>query len=158
MQENTKNIVETIAEDIRINWITWVSNSALDTCNFNKNLWLYKTWDKLCVWSNISYYLALKDLWGNYIMVDSSDILSKCWDIKNECILVKKQGSDITRLSNSRVRFTNFEFLVSDQNIPKVTIIYEMQPSIKKWIKYDTIKNSKLNFQTTITSRLIKIN
>jgi len=91
-------------------------------------------------------------------MVDSSDILSKCWDVKNECILVKKQGSDITRLSNSRIKFTNLEFLVSDQNISKLTIIYEIQPSIKKWVKYETIKNSKLNFQTTITSRLIKTN
>lgn len=158
MQENTKNVVETIAEDIRREWLSWVSSSALDTCNFNKNLWLYKTWDKLCIWWNISYYLALKDLGGNYIMVNSSDISAKCWDVKNECILVKKQGSDITRLSNSRIRFTNLEFLVSNENIPKVTIVYEVQPSIRKWVKYESIKNSKLNFQTTITSRLIKTN
>jgi len=158
MQENTKNIVETIAEDIRQNWIKWVSmDKATDTCNFNKNLWLYKTWDKLCVWAN-SYYLAKKVSW-NFIRVDSNNIASFCWDIKNECILVKDDWSDVTRLSNSRIRFKNLEFLVSGENfIPKVTIVFTIQPSIKKWVKVDSIKNTFLNFQTTITSRLIKTN
>jgi hypothetical protein len=157
MQENSKNIIETIAEDIRINGIDWVANWIIDSCNFNTNLGLYKTWNKLCTWIS-SYYLAIKDISGNYIMVDNADLQIKCWDINNECVLVKKQWSDITKLSNSRVRFTNLEFLVSDKYIPKVTIVYEMKPSIKKWVKYETIKNTKLNLQTTLSTRLIKTN
>jgi len=157
MQENTKNIIETIAEDIRKNGISWVSDTLWIWCSFPSTD-LYKSGDKLCVWTN-NYYLVIKNsVTWNYQRIDSSNIQTKCWDLKNECILVRKQWSDITRLSNSRVRFTNLEFLVSNDNIPKVTIIYEMQPSIKKWVKYETIKNSKLNFQTTITSRLIKTN
>jgi hypothetical protein len=157
MQENSKNIIETIAEDIRKNWLLWVSDWVLDTCNFNNNLWLYKTWNKLCTWIS-SYYLAIKDISWNYIMVDNVDMQTICGDINKECILVKKQWSDITRLSNSRIRFTNLEFLVSQDNISKLTIVYEIRPSIKKWVKYDTIKNTKLNLQTTISTRLIKMN
>ncbi len=157
MQENTKNIIETIAEDIRKNWISWVSmQKALDSCDFNYNNWLYKQWDKLCVW-DFSYYLAIK-IWWVYNRVDSSEMDVKCSDLKNECILVKDDGISITRLSNSRVKFKNLKFLVSDKYIPKVTIVYEMQPSIKKGVKAETIKNSKLNIQTTITSRIIKTN
>jgi len=157
MQENTKNILEFIAEDIRKNWISGVSmQKATDSCDFNYNLWLYKVWDKLCIWGN-SYYLAINEWWV-YNRVDSSEMDSKCSDLRNECILVKNDGSSITRLSNSRVKFKNLKFFVSDKYIPKVTIVYEMQPSIKQGIKLDTIKHSKLNIQTTLTSRIIKTN
>jgi len=157
MQENTKNIIETIAEDIRKNWISWVSKQkATDNCNFNKNFWLYKKGDKLCVWTD-SYYLAQKISWV-FIRVDSTEMETICWNINNECILVKDDGINITRLSNSRIRFKKIEFLVSNDFIPKVTIVYSIQPSIKKWVKVNTVKNTYLNFQTTITQKLIKSN
>ncbi len=155
MQENTKNIIETIAEDIRKNNISWVSmQKATDLCNFTINSWLYKEWDKLCIGWN-SYFLAIKNSLWNYVRVDSTEISSKCSDLKNECILVKDDWITITRLSNSRVRFTDLKFLVSNKFMPKVTIIYQMRPSIKKWIRVDTLKNSKLDFQTTISSSII---
>ncbi len=155
MQENTKNIVETIAEDVRKNWIDWVSKTIVwDSCSFSSTS-LYKVWDKLCTKTN-KYYLAIYD-GTNYNRVEYNDIKNKCLNnLKNKCVLVKSDWVNITPLSNSLVRFTDLKFYVSNTYIPKVTIIFELRPSIKKWVKINSIKNSVFKFETTISSRLIK--
>jgi len=146
MQENIKNIVETIWEDVRKNWIFGVSENIIDSCNFTSNVSsFYKKWDKLCTkWSN-DYYLAKNILW---IMkrVDSSE----CLNLEDNCRIVKNWEP----ISNSHVSIKDLKFFISDDFVPKVTINIVMQPSLKKWVRSKLIKENKMIFQTTISTRI----
>ena len=147
MQENLKNVSSQIAEDIRKNWIIWVSSSTLDVCDFNVWANKYKEWTKLCTkWLN-DYYLAKKDvLTWLYIRVDNTS----CSNIIDNCVIY-----NLTKwpLTNSFVSVKNLNFYLSKDHIPKLTMSIVMQPSTKKWIKEELIKESKLIFQTTVTER-----
>lgn len=145
MQENIKNIVETISEDVRKNWIEWVSKESLHTCNLTLDTdSLYKKWDKLCTNEN-DYFLAKENATDDYTRVG----VSSCSWIKDHCIIVKNTSP----LSNSHVSIKDLKFYVSNDVIPKVTILMTLQPSIKKWVKTNLIEESKLHFQTTISTR-----
>lgn len=149
MQENTKNFVEVISNDIRENGITWVnSDIVVSNCKLDTNV-KYLSWTKLCVGGN-SYYLAKKIAWVFNRVGNESD----CETPGDECYLVKNDGTSITQLNNSWVEFRKLNFYVTSKGTKKVHITFEMQPSIKKWVKTNLIKENKLNFETTISERL----
>lgn len=147
MQENVKNIVETIAEDVRKNGISWVnSDIIISDCKLWENK--FTSWTKLCVGNN-SYYIAKKvsGIWnrvGNY---------SECSG-NTQCFLVKNDWISTTQLSNSWVDFKDLSFSVSKDWMKKVMINFTLQPSVLKWVKPSLIKESKIVFQTTISERL----
>lgn len=151
MQENIKNIVEIISEDVRKNWVVWVAEWLVwDNCSFweTKN----KKWTKICTNSWNSYYIAKKDtmnIWKRVLNYEA-----ECKELWSECTLVKNDGTSITPLSNSWVEFRNMYFIVWNEALPKVTINFLLQPSFKKWIKKELIEENKLNIQTTISKRL----
>ena len=152
MQENIKNIVETIAEDVRVNNISWVNSQISWGCDLS--WWSYLTWSKLCIWGN-NYYLARfnNTTWVYNRIIDFSD----CDIWKESCVLVKKDvNGDINPLSNSWVEFRNINFsVVNLENKEKKLILnFVMQPSTKKWIKMWLIKDNKIIFQTTFSQRL----
>lgn len=152
MQENIKNIVETIAEDVRVNNISWVNSQINWSCDLS--WWNYLTWSKLCIWGN-NYYLARfnNTTWVYNRIIDFSD----CDIWKESCVLVKKDvNGDINPLSNSWVEFRNINFsVVNLENKEKKLILnFVMQPSTKKWIKMWLIKDNKIIFQTTFSQRL----
>ena len=149
-QENVKNMIEIISEDIRQNKIKWVSSDLTTTCSLQDDK-KYKKWTKLCISDN-TYYLA-KDVSWTWVWV--SDIKSDCSDITSHCVLVRNHLWEISPLTNSFVSFRDLKFYVSKENIPKITLNFIIQPSSKKWVKIDLIKNSKMIFQTTISERLI---
>lgn len=146
MQENMKNIVEIISEDIRKNWIIGVSTNILSSCNFDVNMWkFYKEGDKLCTWLN-NYYLARKNISWNYIRTD----VSSCENIKDSCVLFKHWSWPIT---NSLVSVKDLKFYASKDWTPKATITIVLQPSIKKGVKINLIKQSSMIFETTISEK-----
>ena len=148
MQENIKNVVETIAEDIRKNWIVWVSNSLISNCDFTLDVWsYYKKWTKLCtggIWNN--YFLAKEVIWWTYIRVDN---ILDCDEINENCRIVKNWDP----LTNSFASVKTLKFYISKDYVPKVTINITMQPSVRKWVKANLIKENKIVFQTTISTR-----
>ena len=147
LQENVKNVTNTIAEDIRKNWIVWVSSSSTDNCDFNISSNKYKEWNKLCLKSWNEYYLSKKDsVSWIYGRVNSSE----CTSLDSDCRISKWLSSHLT---NSFVSVKDIKFYLSNDSIPKVTINIVMHPSAKKGISSDLIKESKLIFQTTITER-----
>lgn len=163
MQENTKSIVESISRDVLKYRIMWVSKQSwASDCNLNNVDWKYKSWDKLCLWdinTGHEYFLALETAsW--WIRVEEASIASMCWDLNDECVLVRldKSSWDITRISNSLVYFKDLKFYVSNENMPKVTLTFTMQPSFKKWLNSTLISNSEITFQTTFSERLIETN
>lgn len=149
LQENIKNIEQIITEDIKINKIKWVNGDIVGAnCDVSITT-KYSSWTKLCIWSN-SYYLA-KKLTNVWVRVWDYDEC-KLWSIS--CYLVKDSWTDITQLSNSWVDFRSLYFYVSNTPVKKVTINFEIQPSIHKWIKINLIKDNKIDFETTISERL----
>lgn len=149
MQENIKNVIETISEDIRKNWTNgiWISNIIPDT-NCTSWSWIispfYSSWSKLCISWN-EYYLADKDINDWWIRV----LNNSCDELTEHCIITKNG----IPLSNSFVSIKSLEFRYSDEIIPKVTILLTMQPSIKKGVKANLVKENIINLQTTISVR-----
>lgn len=157
MQKNIKNVVETIAEDLRKSWVSggdadvWVGGSIW-SCIFPSSSSIYLTWSKLCTNSLNKYYLATKESsW--YQIVDDE---SKCLSLNNVCRIVVNDASWVNPLSNDSVTFTNLTFYVSNSDPTKVTISFKARPSAKKWVKPNLIKDNIIDFQTTITERFIK--
>ena len=147
MQENLKNVSNTISEDIMKNWILWVSASSIDDCNFNMGTNNYKYWDKLCTKSANKYYLAKENpITWEFLRTDSLNCL---W-INDHCVIAKWINEPLT---NSYVSIKELKFYLSKDFIPKLTMNIVLQPSTKKWVKPDLIKESKLIFQTTISER-----
>lgn len=143
MQENLKNVISIISEDIMKNGISWVSVDSLDSCNFSINTWNhYKAWNKLCTSLN-NYYLAHK-VGDDYMRTD----ISNCSNIWDSCVIYKHLSWPIT---NSLVSVKDLKFYASSEWTSKVTVVIVIQPSVKKWIKTNLIKESKLVFETTIS-------
>lgn len=147
MYENIKNLSSKIWEDIKKDWILWVSTNGIDDCN--KDTWsnYYKLWTKLCTNSWKIYYLAKKDIvsW-KYLRVDNS----ACVWLQDNCVIAMWPESPLT---NSYVSIKEFNMYLSKDSVSKVTLNLVIQPSLKKWVKPDLIKESKLIFQTTFSER-----
>lgn len=148
MQENVKNLIETISEDIRENWITWVSKNSIDPCNFNFE-WTnnYKIWTKLCTNANNVYFLA-KEVANTYIRIDD---MSLCNKISDNCFILKNWD----KLTNSSVAIKDLKFYITNDYNPKVTLSLVLQASSKKGVKSNLIEENKIILQTTISDRSI---
>lgn len=149
MQENIKNIVETISEDVRKNGIN-ICETGLNCHNFPTWL-LYISGNDLYVWTN-HYYLAKKDpLSENYIKVSN---LSSCSSIKDNCSMLRESSSGQDLISNSWVQFSDLKFSISRDFEPKVTINFTILPATWKWIKTNLIESNRIMFETTVSERL----
>jgi len=147
IQENVKNIIETISEDVRVQWI-------------NIGVWYhsfvpweyYSSWSILYVWSN-KYYLAKYDnITNTWISRDNS----QCSSVSDNCFIVKNDWVSTSPLSNSWVQLNNLTFYVSNDFEKKVTINMILEPASRKWLQSNLIKNNKIIFQTTLSERLYK--
>lgn len=144
LQENVKNIVETIAEDIRKNGINMCSPWESDCMNIGKN-------DRLFIWDS-SYFLASK-VANSWVYVASQEL---CRSPETQCFLVKNSPLWTSPLSNSQVAFDNMNFIARDDGLSKVTISFQIYPAFKKWVPARMIIDNKIQFQTTVSDRLIK--
>lgn len=160
MQENIKNIVELISEDVRTKEILWLNSSINPSCDIKTD---YKNiWNKICfkddLWEKTDYYIAyLDNVWWNYNRIfDFSD----CEIWKKSCVLVKKVWREEEAVSNSWVEFRDFKITLLNnwEKNRKILLNFTIQPSIKKWINSNLIKNNKIVFQTTLSQRLYKSN
>ena len=145
MQVNLKNVTSTIAEDIRKDWMIWVSSETIDLCDSFDEDENYKYGSKLCTKSWNEYYLA-KDITWVYTRVDSSH----CSSLTDHCVIYNLWKWPLT---NSYVSIKDLDFYFSKEAIPKITMVISLHPAVKKWVKTDLIKESKMIFQTTISER-----
>ena len=150
MQENLKNTIEIISEDFRKNWV----NKTPDffwTCDENTT---YTNWyfseSKACIWEN-EYFLAKNNFWTYSRVTDMDDCL--LWEDRCDLVL-KDSGWSISPLNNSWVTFRSLEFIISESNPKRLTIIFEASPAFWKWIKTDLIEENTIKFQTTISHRI----
>lgn len=147
MQENIKNAVETIAEDVRKNGSNGIKVHLADTVCTSPSVNRHISWSNLCIWWTMKYTLwKLNESTGVYDIVDNS----QCDELQESGCSVLQNGAPII---NSWVDVKKLEFRVSTTEVSKVTVLMEVQPSIKKWVKPDLVNNSKIHFQTTISQR-----
>lgn len=149
MQENIKNIVETISEDVRKNSIN-ICETGLNCHNFLSDS-LYISWNDLYVWEN-HYYLAKKDpISDNYTRMFD---LSSCSTIKDNCSMIRESAWSQDLISNSWVQFSDLKFYISRDFESKVTINFTILPATWKGIKTNLIESNKIIFETTVSERL----
>ncbi len=152
MQENLKNVSSQITEDVRNYWIQWLSSIKWES--YDRVVWSnrYKEGTWLYTKAENKYYLALLEptTWS-YIRVNSSD----CSLLKTRCVIYRLSSDPLNSwpLTNSFVSIRDLKFYLSLDKVPKLTMIIITQPSVKKWVKADLIKQSKIIFQTTVSER-----
>jgi len=157
MQENVKNSFEDIAESVRKNDITDVTDIWVSCGGFSE--W---SGTKLCIWNDgntqVEYYLA------NWDPVSSSWIgisdISMCSDYDEDkdsiCRLVKNEvGFDAIPLTNNLVAFESLEFVLKNEDVPRVTIKATVRPSYRSWVSPQIIENNILYLQSTLSERTI---
>jgi len=145
MQENVKNIVEIISDDILNNGISLVNSDI--NLNISTN-----TWTILYVWNKNYYYIAKYNN-NNFIIVNNND--NECKN--SNCYLVTNyfwSTEEPVKLSNNQIRFEDFYFSYSTWAIDKISINFVMKPAFN----FSSSQNSQLIFQTTISEKLIKTN
>lgn len=154
MQENTKNVVETITEDIRVAWVQWVSHDMSQPWCTTVSKWETDTGDKLCTFSSEYFLWKYDDVLEQWIRVNPKN---QCIQVSDNCSIVRKKWGKKFPLTNSFVAFRDIEFYVSWGEVPKVTIRFHAQPAAKKWVKTHLIQENELYFQTTISDRIIEL-
>lgn len=144
LQENSKNIIETIAEDIRQKWFVNCEDRSLQNlCIWDDN---FSSWSELWLWDS-HYYLATKDnSIDEYIKIEN---LQDCDE--KQCFLLKNWSI----LSNSYVKVKNLEFSLFSDHIPKLQINFILLPMERKWVQSNLIKNSEINIQTSLSSNFL---
>lgn len=154
MQLNTKNVTETIAEDIRKFGIKWVKQNKTDSYELwdNTNI---KSWNFLKIW-DIKYYLSLDET--NFIPLNKTEMNNKCKDLKNNCFLVRDDNWDKAKLTNSFVAFEDLNFTILGDKIKRIVINFTIRPATKKWVRSSLIEKSKMIFETTLSERFVKTN
>ncbi|QFR38766.1 type II secretion system protein [Candidatus Gracilibacteria bacterium 28_42_T64] len=145
MQENIKNVVTHISEDVRSSQIVGTNNNGGESCDLSDAEGKYFVGNKLCTTDN-EYYLAYETSGGWVRVAD----ISFCRNFKDHCVIYKKGMGPLT---NSFVSIKDLQFFVSNENIAKVTVSITLQPAIGKGVKPYLIKENKFIFQTTITER-----
>lgn len=155
LQENIKNVVETIAEDIRKTGLVWVSDTLLGTCLLEE--WTFSIGTKLCTGSS-QYYFAKQDTSGWWIRIEQPDL--GCSELIDSCRIVRKDtfSWDVAPLSNNFVTFRDFSFSLFGWEVPYVSLNFLIQPAVGNGVRPDLIEQSKLIFQTSISERMIKTN
>ncbi len=144
LQENSKNIIETISEDLRKNDLKECSGPVSKWCLWNSAI---SVSNELWIWDN-HYYLAKKNLTlGDYIKIDD---MNEC-RIK-QCFLLKNWQI----LSNSLVAIYNLEFNIFKEHIPKIQINMLINPVVWKWANTSIIWSWWLNLQTTLSEEYLK--
>lgn len=159
LQENIKNIVMEISEDVMKNGINWLTDQIdFYSCTFwvaklpniiedeNKKNDVEK-WDKFCSWKNM-YFLWTKS--SDWTFSYSSN---PCDDKKSECYLLRYDWANNSPLTNNLVTVRDVKFIVTNNWKKKVTILLKLQPSIKAWFKSSVVENNIFYLQTTLTER-----
>ncbi|NDK08731.1 prepilin-type N-terminal cleavage/methylation domain-containing protein [Candidatus Gracilibacteria bacterium] len=144
LQENSKNILETISEDVKKNGISKCGGGITVGCISSNFL---SSGNELRVGSN-HYYIAKKsENLGEYIKVDDMTYCSK-----NQCFLMKNG----VILSNSYVTIHRMFFNIINEHIPKLQINMIIRPATGKGVNSNLINNNELNIQTTISENYFK--
>lgn len=164
MQENIKNVMENIAEEVR-KWKVWEDNwingrknatkpdNASDDCT---EIWIWNVWTKLCLENGTEYTIWY--LLSDWSWSASSNMSLDCSQIDDECRVLKRESEfdPYYPLTNNFTHIENLSFRVTDEKLPRVIISLKMRPAARKWLLPSIIEWSTVQVQTTVSERLIE--
>lgn len=149
LQENAKNITETLASEIRNKWVDYrYYGTSTQTINYS---WSGNT--ILAINGNNPY--CLKKEWN---FCDNS-----CNNNAAGCYL-GKLNEDVV-INDDRVNINNLRFFIDGKpkdeltNIDrsgKITILFDLSIADMKWISGELAKDTKIKIQTTINEKMYK--
>jgi len=149
IQENSRNIVETLATEIREKGI-----------NYNYYSILSEKLDYNGIGNTI---LAINNSWEYCMQKQKNACAKECYKDNKGCYLWKLD-SDI-KLSDENVSIKNLRFYISgnpdsatfdDKQEWKVTIVFDLWITAGKWLNSEIIKDSSIHLQTTIGAKFYK--
>lgn len=154
MQENIKNVTQDISENIRLHGLSGVlADGWIDSCGWF--LWATLVWTKLCLHGGIEYSIwrFISSTWS----WERVNNIWDCWDITVNCHVIKRDNpmQDYYPLTNSFSHFENISFIITNPDIPKLSLHMSVRPSIQKWLSSDIVMKSLTHVQTTISQRII---
>lgn len=163
MQENIKNVVEDMAEEVRIGGIEGVIplGQSDTSCNSSSS-GAMTSWFKVCMNSGVEYVLGYMDeslgTWRIISDVNECSIPTDANPDTYTCRILKRYtpSDDYFPLTNSFIAFENINFVVTNPEIPKLTLVLTLRPSAYKWLSREIVERNTLTIQTTISERLIK--
>lgn len=163
MQENIKNVIEDISENVRKWGIIWVYGwgTNIDECSSS---WATVSSTKLCLTWWKKYVLGTYDSNESDPLLRWSVIsnITHCQDFIEDadtvCRILKRDTSSgvYYPLTNSFVTFENISFVVTNTDVPKVSIHLTARPAYNKWLAPIIVENNTMHIQTTISERLIE--
>lgn len=149
LQENAKNITETLASEIRNKWVDYrYYNSSTEILDYS---WSGNT--ILAINGNNPY--CLKKEWN---FCDNS-----CNNNTAGCYL-GKLNEDVV-INDDRVNINNLRFfidgkpkdeLTNNDRSGKITILFDLSIADMKWISGELAKDTKIKIQTTINEKMYK--
>lgn len=158
LQENVKNALSQIGEDVKKNTISWVGNinDTRSSCTTETQTKNYISGQSLCIsywsfWALENRYILGKKGWSWYIFASQS----YCSDIENQCFLLK----NLKPLTNNliSVEKLEFRFMQGNDDTPKMVWVFiSVRPVIKKGLASSEIEKNKIYLQTTFSERIFK--
>lgn len=168
MQENTKNIIEDIAETVRKNDITDVISIG-DTCDYDASSIQESTGEILCIYnqstgSKIRYYIGKVDASDPLSLLPVSDMSDCTVAVKSDsskesenniCRVIREINGERVPLTNNFVALESFQFSLQNTYVPRVSLNMKMRPSYGVWLSVSQVENSEIVVQTTLSERSI---
>lgn len=149
LQENTKNITEWLASEVRNYWIDYSyydpSIQELDYWSWNTILAI-NNWKRYCLKRNPSF-------------CDNT-----CYTDPKNCMIWSFWSSELS-LSDDLVEINNLKFFISWKSWEntnsqdkewKVTMIFDISIAKGKWVQKEIIEDTKMHIQTTISEMYYK--
>lgn len=155
MQENVKNTLDIISEDIRTWNIDWVREFAWLTCQTND----WESSHVLCIsrsLNNIEIWLWEKISDTSWNIINGSDY---CSDIARQCHILKREnGWEWYPLTNSMSHITRLDFTFWNPGHPKIMINLGIRPALMQGMASNLLESQEIAIQTTLSERFIQQN
>ena len=153
IQENVKNIVTTLSEEIYKNKIIWVwQDCSHNSCNFEET-----NWNALKI-ANWNEYKLIKKDWDDFRVIGWNEC-ENVTNPENICYLWVYKNNKFSPITNNLVNIKNISLKISgwwtglNKTPKKVTINMKIEPSLKSGVSSTLRESSSFDFQITLSER-----
>lgn len=155
LQENSKSVLEDMAEQIRKTSIEWIAEIG-DIDSDCTQSWSSVVGVSICFEDGVKYTIG-NNQWGLWLPI--SDI-TQCRDAAEDdesiCRILKKVNGNYIPLTNNRAAITGMDIQILNPSLSKVSLTLQMRPAFGKGIQNTIVENNTLFLQTTLSKRIIE--
>lgn len=154
MQENIKNSLDIIAQDIRtwsLEWVRQFEASCVSTEGQKSHILCLSRW-----LTDVEIWLGEKTSDTSWNIVNTP---SACQSISSQCYVLRREASGAWYpLTNSMSHITRLDFRYGNTEHPKVMITLGIRPALMKGMASDLLEAQEMIVQTTLSERFIQQN